>query len=452
MINPTNFISDLVTRITEAGQSLTGIDFGVSVDLKTLCDHLISEKGEAIGIALAKEILCRYKALNMKEKLDFFQLLFNEFGTDKNTVNKAFQNWKKNDQSSARAIHLATEPKSIELISRLNRVKGATSEIVEMRNDLLGFLKSNPELKALDDDFKHLLTSWFNRGFLELKSIDWSTSAEILERIIKYEAVHEIQGWSDLRRRVVEPDRRLFAYFHPAMINEPLIFVEVALVNETPDAIQPILAADREAIDPEKANTAAFYSISNCQPGLRGISFGNFLIKKAAMELKQEFPAIKNLLTLSPVPGFGRWIDSEIVKPSGFLKEAQLTFIKQLRKSKELPKDKKDIAILREIVACYLVYARSANGDVYDPVARFHLGNGAYLKNIHANANLGKTDEGNWKDLSVMVNYEYKLQDIEKNHEAFINDNIVIHSSEVQSLVKKGMKKGIGQLKSTTAA
>ncbi len=440
MINPTNFISDLVSRITEAGQSLKGIDSGNSVDTKTLCDHLISEKGEAIGVALAKEILARYKAFNMKEKLDFFLLLLHEFGTDNNAIEKAFQDWKKNEKSSAREIHLATEPKSIELISRLNRVKGATSDIVEMRNDLIGFLKSNPELIALDNDFKHLFTSWFNRGFLELKSIDWSTSAEILERIIKYEAVHEIQGWDDLRRRVVEPDRRLFAYFHPAMINEPLIFVEVALVNSVPDAIQPILAADREAIDPEKANTAAFYSISNCQPGLRGISFGNFLIKKAAMELKHEFPTIKNLITLSPIPGLGRWIDAEIQKPSGFLKDSQLAFIQDFKVSNKLPKNKNDVAALREIAACYLVHARSAKGGAYDPVAKFHLGNGACLKNIHANANLGKTSGGHWKDWGVMVNYEYKLQDIEKNHEAFINDNIVIHSSEVQSLVKKGMK------------
>ncbi len=440
MINPSNFISDLVTRISEAGQSLTGIDFNSSVDIKTLCEHLISEKGEAIGIALAKEILSRYKESNMKEKLDFFQLLLNDFGTDNIAIENAFKEWKKNDQVSSRAFHLSTEPKSIELISRLNRVKGATSEIVDMRSDLIGFLKSNPELKALDDDFKHLLTSWFNRGFLELKSIDWSTSAEILERIIKYEAVHEIQGWSDLRRRVVEPDRRLFAYFHPAMINEPLIFVEVALVNETPKAIQPILAAERESLDPEKANTAAFYSISNCQPGLRGISFGNFLIKKAAMELKQEIPTIKNLLTLSPVPGFGKWLNQEITSKSSSLNKAQLDFIKKLQDENQLPKAKNDISTLREIAACYLVNARTSKGGIYDPVARFHLGNGACLKNIHANANLGKNSEGHWKDWAVMVNYEYKLQDIEKNHEAFINDNIVIHSSEVQSLVKKGMR------------
>ena len=440
MINPTNFISDLVNKISEAGQSLAGMDFNHTVDIKTLCEHLISEKGEAIGIALAKEILAQYKTLNMKEKLDFFLVLLNDFGTDNSAIEKAFKEWKQNDQVSSRAFHLNTEPKSIELISRLNRVNGATSEIVDMRSDLIAFLKSNPELRALDEDFKHLLTSWFNRGFLELKSIDWSTSAEILERIIKYEAVHEIQGWDDLRRRVVEADRRLFAYFHPAMVNEPLIFVEVALVNGVPNAIQPILAAQRDAIDPEKANTAAFYSISNCQPGLRGISFGNFLIKKAAMELKQEFPAIKNLLTLSPVPGFGRWINTEIQKPSGFLKDSQLEFIKQLTESKELPKDKNDISTLREIAACYLVNARSIKDGVYDPVAKFHLGNGACLKNIHANANTRKTSDGDWKDWGVMVNYEYKLQDIEKNHEAFINDNVVIHSSDVQSLVKKGSK------------
>jgi len=440
MINPSNFISDLVTRITEAGQSLAGMGFNNNVDIKTLCEHLISEKGEAIGIALAKEILCRYKESTMKEKLDFFLLLLHEFDADSVAIEAAFKKWKKDEKSSARDIHLVTEPKSIELISRLNRVKGATSEIVEMRNDLIGFLEPHPELKALDNDFKHLLTSWFNRGFLELKSIDWSTSAEVLERVIKYEAVHEIQGWEDLRRRVVEPDRRLFAYFHPAMENEPLIFVEVALVDEAPYAIQPILAADRDAIDPENASTAAFYSISNCQPGLRGISFGNFLIKKAAMELKHEFPAIKNLLTLSPIPGLGRWIDAEIQNSSVFLKDSQLAFINSFKESKQLPSEKNDIATLREIVACYLVHARSTNGTVYDPVAKFHLGNGACLKNIHANANLGKTRDDGWKDWGVMANYEYNLQDIEKNHEAFINDNVVIHSSEVQSLVKKGMK------------
>jgi len=440
MINA-NTITDLFTRITEAGRSLTGIESTSNIKTETLCEYLVSEKGEATGIAIAKEILSRYQALDSKGRHEFFLTLLNEFGSDNEALEKAISDWKKDGVSAARNIHLKSEPRSIELISRLNRVKGATSQIVEMRNDLLGLLKNDPQLKPLDDDFKHLLISWFNRGFLELKSIDWSTSAEILERIIKYEAVHEIQGWDDLRRRVIEPDRRLYAYFHPAMVNEPLIFVEVALVNGTPDAIQPILAADRESIDPNKANTAAFYSISNCQPGLRGISFGNFLIKKAVMELQRELPSIKNLVTLSPIPGITRWFDDELTKPTGMLNDSQLAFLNNIKDTNKLPKNKEDVACFREISANYLVQARSARGDVYDPVARFHLGNGASVKNIHANANLNRTSDGEWKGWGLMVNYEYKLDDIEKNHEAFVNENIVTHSSEVQSLVKKASKK-----------
>lgn len=440
MINATTMITDLVTRITEAGRSLTGIESN-NIKLEQLCGYLVSEKGEATGIAIAREILSRYLELDEEGKLNFFLALLNGFGADQQLLEKAFSDWKKNGISSARAIHHASEPKSIEFISRLNRVKGATSQIVEMRNDLLSFLKSNPQLQPLDDDFKHLLISWFNRGFLELKSIDWSTSAEILERIIKYEAVHEIQGWEDLRRRVIEPDRRLYAYFHPAMINEPLIFVEVALMDGIPDAIQPILAADRVSIDPNKANTAAFYSISNCQPGLRGISFGNFLIKKAVMELQHELPSIKNFVTLSPIPGLNSWIESEIEKSTDTLSDVHLIFIKNIKATNKLPKNKDDISMLREVAACYLVHARSVKGMIYDPVARFHLGNGACLKKINANANLNKSKEGFWNGWGLMVNYDYKLQDIEKNHEAFVNENAVTHSSEVQSQSKKGNKK-----------
>lgn len=441
MIN-TNVLTDLFTRITDAGRSLTGIESTSSIKTETLCEYLVSEKGEATGIAIAREILSRYQKLDKQGKQKFFLLLLNQFGSDDKALDEAFKNWKKEGASAARSIHLNSEPRSIELISRLNRVKGVTSQIVDMRNDLLGLLKTNPELKPLDDDFKHLFISWFNRGFLELKSIDWSTSAEILERIIKYEAVHEIQGWDDLRRRVIEPDRRLYAYFHPAMVNEPLIFVEVALVNGTPNAIQPILSADRTPLDPSKANTAAFYSISNCQPGLRGISFGNFLIKKGVMELQRELPSIKSFVTLSPIPGISRWIDEELKTSTEVLNHSQLEFVKNMKANNQLPKNKDEIAKLREIAACYLVQVRSASGEVYDPVARFHLGNGACLKNINANANLSKSNDGEWKGWGMMINYEYKLNDIEKNHEAYVNENVVIHSSEVQSLVKKGSKKG----------
>ncbi len=434
MNSATNILSDLVVRITEAGRSLRGVDQSRHIDIETLCEYLVSEKGEATEVAIAHEILNRYKTLDDEKKYEFFLTLLNNFGCDKNKVEAIFKQWSKSEIDSGRTMHLASEPKSVELIRRLNLVKGATSQIVDMRNDLLEYLKKDPSLKPLDDDFKHLLLSWFNRGFLELESINWSTSAEILERIIQYEAVHEITGWNDLRRRVSEKDRRLYAYFHPAMPNEPLIFVEVALVKGIPASIEPILSASREPIDPSKANTAAFYSISNCQPGLRGISFGNFLIKKAVMELQSELPAIKTFVTLSPIPGLRRWIDTELENPTNALSDSQLAYLKNLKTSNLLPENKEDSNLLSEITARYLVCTRDPNGKIIDPVANFHLRNGACLKQINVNANTHS--EGLKASWGMMVNYEYKLRDIEKNHEAFANKNEVIHSSQIQSLLK----------------
>lgn len=437
MISASNVLNDLVTRFTEARRSLTGTDAISNITIETLCEYLVSGKGEATGIAIAREILCRYVELDDERKHAFFTTILNDFGSDTQELERALKKWKADDVTSGRRIHFASEPKSIELIRRLNRLKGATSQIIEMRNDLLGFIKKDPKLTPLDEDFKHLLSSWFNRGFLELRSIKWSTSAEILERIIKYEAVHEIQGWDDLRRRVIEEDRRLYAYFHPAMNDEPLIFVEVALVDEIPSSIAPILSATRKPIEPDKANTAAFYSISNCQPGLRGISFGNFMIKKAVMELQREFPSIKNFVTLSPIPGLHHWANNEIKKPSGLLSDAQLMYLKNLCATNQLPKSQEDAHLLQEITAQYLVNARSSSGSIIDPVARFHLGNGACLKHIHANASTNQ--KGIWNAWGMMVNYDYKLSDIEKNHEAFANNNEVIHSAEVLILLKKGV-------------
>ncbi|MGB5463759.1 MAG: malonyl-CoA decarboxylase, partial [Aureibaculum sp.] len=415
MISATNLFNDLVSKITEAGRSLTGVSTISNINLETLCDYLLTGKGEATVIAIAREILSRYKHLDNQGKHAFFKTICDDFGSDQQKLEKAFSEWKVNGLAAARRIHFASEPKSIELIRRLNRAKGATSQLVEMRSELLNFIKTDPDLKPLDDDFKHLFSSWFNRGFLELRSISWSTSAEILERIIKYEAVHEIQGWDDLRRRVIEKDRRLYAYFHPAMNDEPLIFVEVALVDGIPSSIEPILDAKREPIDPGSADTAAFYSISNCQPGLRGISFGNFMIKKAVMELQREFPAIKNFVTLSPIPGLHNWSEQEVDNPSGLLGETQLNYLRKITTDNIQPSNKDEASLLREITAIYLVKARTPSGSIVDPVARFHLGNGACLKYIHANAN--STQQGIWNALGMMVNYDYKLQDIERNHE-----------------------------------
>ena len=304
-----------------------------------------------------------------------------------------------------------------------------------MRADLLAAARDDPSLSGLDDDFRHLFGSWFNRGFLELRRIDWDTPASILEKIIRYEAVHEINGWADLRRRVAARDRRLYAFFHPAMPGDPLIFVEVALTAEIPGAIAPILAEDRAPLDPREATTATFYSISNCQPGLKGISFGSFLIKQVVEDLQREFDGLRRFVTLSPVPGLRRWALSE--EGAALLTPTQRAALPALDPA-DSPMDAaaaaEAVALLPGIAARYLVEARRPGGGAADPVARFHLGNGARLERINAAADLSPRGVANgW---GVMVNYLYDLDDIERNHEAYANDGEIICSPAVRRLLK----------------
>ncbi|MEL6220123.1 MAG: malonyl-CoA decarboxylase family protein, partial [Pseudomonadota bacterium] len=290
-------------------------------------------------------------------------------------------------------------------------------------------------LKQLDRDFHHLFSSWFNRGFLELRAIDWSTPAAILEKIIAYEAVHAIQDWDDLRRRVAAPDRQLYAFFHPALPDEPLIFVEVALTDAIPGAISPILARERAPLDPARATTAVFYSISNCQTGLRGISFGNFLIKQVVEELRRDAPSVRTFVTLSPVPGLRRWTES--ASGSEALGEAGRAALRRLDPVDGSVDAAEAVAAadqLPEIAANYLVDAKRPDGLPLDPVARFHLGNGARLERIHAQADHSARGlTGAW---GVMVNYLYDLDEIEKNHEAFAHDGRVIASPAVRRLLR----------------
>ena len=303
-----------------------------------------------------------------------------------------------------------------------------------MRADLLGLMKGNGDLDALDRDIVHLLSSWFNRGFLVLRRIDWSTPANILEQIIRYEAVHEIRDWNDLRRRIDPVDRRCYAFFHPAMPDAPLIFVEVALTETIPNAIAPLLAEQPRATPTDRARTAVFYSISNTQRGLGGISFGSFLIKQVAEELRRELPKLDTFVTLSPVPGFMQWLkqasdvpvsDEErallenLDKPDWF-EDAELT--SQLR------------AVLEPLAAHYFLKARTPKGRLIDSVARFHLGNGARLERIDWLGDL--SPKGVRESAGIMVNYLYRLDDIEKNHEAYANDGEVVASSAVKKLLK----------------
>ncbi len=295
-------------------------------------------------------------------------------------------------------------------------------------------MKGNKELASLDRDVTHLLSSWFNRGFLVLRRIDWSTPANILEKIIRYEAVHEIRDWNDLRRRIDPIDRRCYAFFHPALNDEPLIFVEVALTETIPGAIAPLLAEQREPVPIERARTAVFYSISNTQRGLGGISFGSFLIKQVVEELRRELPKLDTFVTLSPVPGFMQWLKQATDVP---LSDEDRQLLEALGKpdwfeNAELAAQLR--TVLEPLAAYYFLKARTPKGRLIDSVARFHLGNGARLERINWLGDL--SPKGMRESAGIMVNYLYRLDDIEKNHEAYANNGEVIASSAVKKLLK----------------
>lgn len=418
-----SLLGDLVSRVADAGRGLLWPT--TPPDILRMCEELLSGKGEATGLAIARAVFDRYAQMSDSAKKAFFTDLRDKFGVDAAALGQAMELWHKEGDTALRALHALSEPRSQELIRRLNRAPGGTQNLVAMRRDLLRLNEGDASFKALDTDFKHLFASWFNRGFLELRRIDWSTSAAILEKIIQYEAVHEIQGWDDLRRRVAAPDRRLYGFFHPALKDDPLIFVEVALMAHVPGAIGEILAEERGMLRPEKATVAVFYSISNCQTGLRGISFGNFLIKQVVEDLQREFPNLSTFVTLSPVPDLRRWVQKQAAE--GALSARHLAIVERL-------KEGDPEADPSEIAAHFLATARSPRGGAADAVARFHLGNGARLEHIHANADDSPRGmDGAW---GVMVNYLYDLDTIEKNHEAYLNGDEVIASSAVRRLLK----------------
>src|SRR5580700_1161608 len=308
------FFSDLLSTISERGRSLLRRGEPAdgkedASDLIELCEALLSGAGEASGTAMAREVLDRYHELDATGRVAFFEALARDFGPDRTVLTRAIEAWQAQPgDGNGSLVHFASEPRRQELIRRLNRAPHGTSDLVAMRADLLIHMDGRKDLAAVDHDVAHLLGSWFNRGFLVLRRIDWSTPANILEQIIRYEAVHEIRDWDDLRRRIDPADRRCYAFFHPALADAPLIFLEVALTETIPSAIAPLLAVNRQAVPTDRARTAVFYSISNTQRGLGGISFGNFLIKQVVEELRRELPKLDTFVTLSPVPGFMHWL------------------------------------------------------------------------------------------------------------------------------------------------
>lgn len=421
-----SFLKDILRRI--GGGRRKPSDQHDQADVVAQCATLIGEKSEAAGLVLATRILDQIEALDSEGVRDAFCRISEEFGVDDEKLGAAIDSWKPGDIAATRAVHFLAEPKSQELIRAFNRVPGATAKLVALRARLLEIDRGSDNLKSLDDDFRHLFASWFNRGFLELRRIDWSTPAEVLEKVIQYEAVHEIEGWDDLRQRVGEQDRRLFAYFHPAMPLEPLIFVEVALTKLIPSNISTILKRPRTILDPEEATVAVFYSISNCQKGLRGISFGNFLIKQVVSELEREFPRIATFVTLSPIPGLRIWADkrNNSASPS-----EQPTQVLQIPKANVGEPSGPDVKA--SLAAKYLFSAKRPDGSVLDPVAHFHLGNGATLHRINTAANLG--DKAIAESWGVMINYLYDDAVIEANHRSYTSHQNISASAEVLSLL-----------------
>ena len=434
------FFSDLLASISERGRTLlrrAGSSEGKhdASDLIELCEALLSGRGEASGTAMAREVLDRYRQLDAANRLTFFETLVRHFGPDRERLAQAIESWRAQpNDDDASGLHFASEPRRQELIRRLNRAPGGTSELVAMRADLLSTMNSHKDLAVLDRDVVHLLSSWFNRGFLVLRRIDWSTPANILEQIIRYEAVHEIRDWDDLRRRIDPIDRRCYAFFHPALVDEPLIFVEVALTESIPGAIAPLLAEDRPLVPADRARTAVFYSISNTQRGLGGISFGSFLIKQVVEELRRELPKLENFVTLSPVPGFMQWLKEASDVPISDEDRALLVHLDEPNWFENAELVSQLRAVLEPLAAHYFLKARTSKGRLIDSVARFHLGNGARLERIDWLGDL--SPKGLRESAGLMVNYLYRLEDIEKNHEAYANQDEIVASSAVKKLLK----------------
>lgn len=464
-----HWFKNVIDSIADRGRELLGLDSSEidTHDFHTLCQQLLSGHGEASGIALSQEILRSYSCMSDENKLTFFQMLDEEFKPDLDKIKIAMARY--NASRSAEdliTLNDAVEAPRQELFRRLNMAPNGTANLVTLRADLLKVLKKHPSLKSVDADLKHLLLSWFNRGFLQLGSIDWASPAKILEKLINYESVHEIQGWDDLRRRMMK-DRRCFAFFHPAMPDEPLIFVEVAFVQGLSDEVGCLLDPESPELDPENTDTAIFYSINNTQAGLRGISFGNFLIKQVLSELTNEFPWIKISSTLSPIPTFtaaiNRWLKnsemlplhtefSDIIKRnSTLLKEISTQHglepdqddkkLLDILLEKHFDKDNCELAtILNELALSYLTFPNE-NGKLSDPVAMFHLSNGARLERLNPCAD--KSEHGISTSFGMMVNYLYDMNDVELNHEAFVSKGQIMMSDTLNKTFKKFTRENV---------
>ena len=385
-------------------------------DINKAVESVMSTSGEVSSIVYAEHLLNLIEKQDDKSLINFLKNLLLNYDIDTKKLLKDVKIYssEKNEQN-LKKIRSSSEPKWIELFRRLNSTTNGTFRLVKLRERIRSL--KEPDLKTFDSGLLNLFKYWFNPSFLVLEKIDWETPANILEKIIEYEAVHEINSWDDLRARLAPSDRQCFAFFHPLIPNDPLIFVEVALCEDIPKSIEEIIKIDRTEIDIEDANTAIFYSISNCHNGLLGISFGNFLIKKVAKNLKRELPELNQFQTLSPLPGLMKWMEEY----------APITF--ERCSDKNCSNDE----LMKQTVR-YLTESNRSDGMPNDPVARFHIGNGASLERVNLNADL--SSKGLSQSYGIMANYLYDLDVVEENHELFFKNKIVQTSNSIKSIKK----------------
>ena len=428
-------LKQIISSIADVGQKLfnkKNIKENDPDSILSLCDDLISNKGAAFGITVARNITELYQTLSTENKLSFFKSINKKYKPSFTKVNEAIDIYRNSqNEKNLSDLFKVSEGNRRELFRRMNMAPSGTSIIVALREDLLKILKNNNELKALDDDLRHLFRAWFNPGFLKLEKITWNTKAAILEKIIKYERVHQMKDMNDLKRRLGE-DRRFFSYFHPALEDEPIIFVQVALTNGLGKSIQELMKPSN--VNQKKHDTATFYSISNCQDGLSRVTLGNFLIKRVVYEIQEELPHIKNFGTLSPIPGFVEWFsyleEKKIKNILRNLRDQNVSFLKSqdLRiGDNRIIKNKEAIV---KLVTHYIVNEKNDKELPVNDVSRFHLGNGAIVYDIIINADV--SENGFKNSYGIMVNYLYELKNIEKNHEDYMNSNKVIVSDKIK--------------------
>ena len=449
----------LLDSVADRGRELLGLK-GVArceTDCASLCESLLGERGVASGLALAREIVVGYRDLAPADRPAFFRLLLERFGVDLAAIEEAVRACRAAPTPDCmRRLMALVEPRRQELFRRLNTAPGGTATLVQMRSDLLQLIRRNPELEPVDFDLQHLFGSWFNPGFLQLARIDWNSPAQMLEKLIAYESVHALTGWDDLRRRL-KPDRRCFAFFHPALEGEPLIFLEVALVRGMAREIQPLLDPDSPEADPAQADTAILYSINNTQAGLRGIAFGNFLIKRVVQELGEELPQLRSFATLSPLPHFASTLRKTLAKGLPGLEPERLDRLLSewteplmarvpdaagptaaavcLAEGEVAPEADLLAPVLQRLALAYLTTTAGRPGVLLDPVARFHLANGARLERINPFAD--SSARGRELSFGVMVNYLYDPAELESNNERYVQDGEIPLSRALAKELRK---------------